>query len=102
MDTDELVAPIVIPLVDGNRLTMWPGTLVISDRAGAVITRLETRDITSVHRGGTDIIVTRREADPVVLIAASVADAQRVIVALREQQPARPPRSRWRLPWMQR
>ena len=86
MDTDDLVAPVVIPLADGNRLSLRPGSLVVTDRAGAVITRVETRDITGVNRGGKDIILTRRQTDPVVLIAATVADAERILSLLCERR----------------
>lgn len=52
--------------------------LTVGDR----VTLVDCSQITSVSRGGTELIITRREADPLLVHATSLADARAIEQAL--------------------
>jgi len=66
-----------IPLADGGHLQITDTELrVVAQRSDDPL-RVPLSEITSVSRGGKDIIVTRQEADPLSLVAATLDDARR-------------------------
>ena len=91
MDTDDAVA---IPLRDGRSLSLLPDELVIRDQTGAEVVRIAMSAISGISRGGSDVVITCRATDPVTVTAATVADAARLVDAVRQQQVA-PHRSLW-------
>jgi hypothetical protein len=48
-----------------------------------------------VRRGGREVVITRRAADPVVVTAATLAGAQHCIQLLNEHRTPSHPSSRW-------
>jgi hypothetical protein len=78
-------SPVVIPLADGGRLVLSAEQLSLGDRPGTTTRAIRWDDISNIHRGGRDIVITRRNADPVVVTAASLADAQRCLEALAQR-----------------
>lgn len=64
-------------LADGARLTIVDATVTVTTRGGEPVT-IDCSQITSVSRGGAELIVTRREADPVVVRAATLPDARAI------------------------
>ncbi len=99
MKTD---AAVVLPLLNGRTLVLHDGVLSIRDRTDAVVARVEMDDVTGINRGGSDLIITRRETDPIVITAAVLADAQRFIQSVKPQRTfdASQARRRWR--WQRR
>src|SRR5688500_17996038 len=49
------------------------------------------RDITAIRRGGTEVIVTRREADPITFMLASIPLARELEIALLQLVNPEPP-----------
>jgi hypothetical protein len=74
--------PTSYPLVDKRRCQVSESEITISAARGAVERRVSASDITAVSRGGKEVMLTRRAADPVVLEAASIDDARRLEAAL--------------------
>ena len=69
-----------VALADGRRLIVSNEQVSITDRTGTVITTINRNDISAISRGGREIIVTRSRTDPVVLSAASIQDAQQIMM----------------------
>jgi hypothetical protein len=63
---------------------------------GGVVRRVDLSDITGVRRGGRDLVVTRRETDPVVVTTATLVDAQRFVALLDQHQAASQSKPWWR------
>ena len=68
-------------LADGSQVSIADATVTLTDRSGTP-TPIDCSQITTVSRGGTELIVARREADPLVLRATSLADARAIEQAL--------------------
>jgi hypothetical protein len=93
MDTDD---PVSIPLRDGKRLVLDADVLAIHDGSGTLMIRIAIPDITGISRGGSDLSIIRRHADPIAVTAATVADAHRLLDAMRQQQATASRRPWWR------
>jgi len=95
MQTDmQTVTLLAIALADGRRFVVSNEQVSITDCDGSVVATITLTDISAVRRGGWDIIVTRRQTDPVVVTATTIADAQQVLTIL-GQHIAQPSASRW-------
>ncbi|HMM43797.1 MAG TPA: hypothetical protein PKA95_18030 [Thermomicrobiales bacterium] len=68
-------------LADGSRVAIAEATVTLIDQRGAP-TPVDCSQITTVSRGGTELIVARREADPFVFHAMSLEDARAIEQAL--------------------
>ncbi|MCO5176753.1 MAG: hypothetical protein M9890_07260 [Thermomicrobiales bacterium] len=68
-------------LTDGSAVTIHDSSVTLEPRAGASLL-IDCTQITTVSRGGTELIVARREADPLRMQAASIADARAIEQAL--------------------
>ena len=84
----------VIPLADGGRLVLSDEQVARFDHAGTAPLVIRWGEITNVRRGGRDLVITRREADPVIIVATTVADAARCIEEF-GQHASQPPPTRW-------
>lgn len=68
-------------LADGSKVEIAAETVTLIDQRGAP-TPVDCSQITSVSRGGTELIVARREADPFLFHAMSLEDARAIEQAL--------------------
>ena len=88
---------VTIPLVDGGRIVVSDLAIRIHHRAGASAIHVPVAEISHVNRGGKELAVTRRAADPIVAIAATLEDARRLDALLQSRlaRAARPAQRRW-------
>lgn len=63
-------------LNDGTRLSIDRSELILTGARDTVL--IDCSQITGVRRGATDLIITRREADPLTIRAASLDDARAI------------------------
>jgi len=86
-----------IPLVEGGRVVVSDSAMSIHQRVGAPAIHVPVAEISSVNRGGKELVVTRRAADPIVAIAATLEDARRLDALLQSRltRTARPAQRRW-------
>ena len=86
----------VVRLVDGGRLVLRDGQLTILRATSGTVQRIDLSDITGVRRGGRDLVITRRETDPVVVTTVTLADAQWFVALLHQHQSASQSKPWWR------
>ena len=88
-------------LVNGRRFTLTSTQLVIVDSSGSEVSSTRLDEITSIQRGGTDVLIMRGQHDPVSLSFISLGAAQQFERELHGimvgQMTERPPRRRWHL-----
>ncbi len=75
------MSAIEFTLTNGSRVSIVGATITLTSCDGEP-TPVDCSQITTVSRGGTELIVARREADPFVLHATSLADARAIEQAL--------------------
>ena len=63
-------------LEGGSSLAVSESVVMLSD--GERLTHVDCSQITGVSRGGAELIVTRREEDPLRLRAATITDARAI------------------------
>lgn len=88
-------------LVNGRGFTLTSAGLVIVDSSGTEVSSTRVDEITSIQRGGTDVLIMRGQHDPVSLSFISLGAAQQFERELHGimvgQTTERPRRRRWRL-----
>lgn len=68
-------------LTDGSAVSIHDATVTLEQHSGESLL-VDCTQITTVSRGGTELIVARREADPLRMQAATIADARAIEQAL--------------------
>jgi hypothetical protein len=83
-------------LEDGRWLRVTADALEVTTRRGELLATFRLAEVTAVSRGGRDVAITRREADPLAVTLASLDAARELEALLRALRPPDPPRRRWR------
>jgi hypothetical protein len=73
--------------------------VIVRARSGQVVATVRLDEITRVSRGGRDLVITRREADPLAITAATLDGARQFDAALRELLPGNHDCGRRRWDW---